>query len=131
MHQYFLKNFKGQLISKANYQAVNSSKKWTNEFVFTTMRRVFLGFLEEIEDAKQAFRNYLTFSTILFHFKQNNIWHFFNTIWSRKKWKEVLQAWIQLLNKVAYAIRHNWLFSYINLKLEIKIHVASISELSG
>ena len=28
---------KGQLVSKANYQAVNSSKKRTNEFVFTTM----------------------------------------------------------------------------------------------
>ena len=26
---------KGQLISKANFQAVNSSKKLTNEFVFT------------------------------------------------------------------------------------------------
>ena len=26
---------KGQLISKANFQAVNSSKKQTNEFVFT------------------------------------------------------------------------------------------------
>ena len=40
----------GQLISKANCQAVNSSKKRTNEFVFTTMRRVFVLFLEEIED---------------------------------------------------------------------------------
>ena len=53
---------KGQLISKANYQALNSSKKRTNEFVFTTMRRVFVRFLEEIEDSKKAFRNYLTFS---------------------------------------------------------------------
>ena len=52
---------KGQLISKANCQAVNSSKKRTNEFVFTTMRRVFVCFLEEIEDSKKAFRNYLTF----------------------------------------------------------------------
>ena len=49
---------KGQLILKANYQAVNSSKKRTNEFVFTTMRRVFVRFLEEIEDSKKAFRNY-------------------------------------------------------------------------
>ena len=54
---------KGQLISKANCQAVNSSKKRTNEFVFTSMRRVFVRFLEEIEDSKKAFRNYLTFST--------------------------------------------------------------------
>ena len=30
---------KGQIISKANCQAVNSSKKRTNEFVFTTMQR--------------------------------------------------------------------------------------------
>ena len=52
---------KGQLISKANCQAVNSSKKRTNEFVFTTMRRFFVRFLEEIEDSKKAFRNYLTF----------------------------------------------------------------------
>ena len=52
---------KGQLILKANCQAVNSSKKPTNEFVFTTMRRVFVHFLEEIEDSKKAFRNYLTF----------------------------------------------------------------------
>ena len=28
---------------------------------FTTMRRVFVCFLEEIEDSKKAFRNYLTF----------------------------------------------------------------------
>ena len=53
---------KGQLISKANFQVMNSSKKRTNEFVFTTMRRVFICFLEEIEDSKKAFRNYLTFN---------------------------------------------------------------------
>ena len=52
---------KGQLISKANCQAVNSSKKRTNEFVFTSMRRVFVRLMEEIEDSKKAFRNYLTF----------------------------------------------------------------------
>ena len=61
----FLGHFKGQLISKANCQAVNSSKKRTNEFVFTSMRRVFVRFLEEIEDSKKAFRNYLTFNEIL------------------------------------------------------------------
>ena len=32
-----------------------------NEFVFTSMRRVFIRFLEEIEDSKKTFRNYLTF----------------------------------------------------------------------
>ena len=52
---------KGQLISKANCQAVNSSKKQMNVFVCTTMRRVFVCFLEEIEDSKKAIRNYLTF----------------------------------------------------------------------
>ena len=52
---------KGQLISKANCQAVNSSKKRMNEFVFTSMRRVFVRFLEEIEDSEKTFRNYLTF----------------------------------------------------------------------
>ena len=48
---------KGQLISKANCQAVNSSKKRTNEFVFTTMRHVFVRCLEEIEVNKKTFRN--------------------------------------------------------------------------
>ena len=43
---------------------MNSSKKQTNEFVFTTMRRVFVRFLEEIEDTKKTFRNYLTFSKL-------------------------------------------------------------------
>ena len=52
---------KGQLILKPNCQAVNSSKKRTNEFVFTAMRRVFLRFLEEIEDTKETFRKYLTY----------------------------------------------------------------------
>ena len=54
---FFKPGAKGQLISKANCQAVNSSKKRTNEFVFTTMRRVFVRFLEEIEDTKKTFRN--------------------------------------------------------------------------
>ena len=49
---------KGQLILKANCQAVNSSKKRTNEFL---LLRVFVRFLEEIEDTKETFRNYLTF----------------------------------------------------------------------
>ena len=38
---------KGQLISKANCQAKDSYKKRTNEFVFTTVRRVFVRFFEE------------------------------------------------------------------------------------
>ena len=44
---------KGQLISKANSQAVNSSKKRMNEFVFSSMRHVFFCFSEEIEDSKK------------------------------------------------------------------------------
>ena len=54
---------KGQLISKENCQAVNSSKKWTNEFLFTSMQHVFVCFLEKIEDRKKTFRNYLTFTS--------------------------------------------------------------------
>ena len=53
--------FKSQLISKANCQALNSSKKRTNEFVFTTTRRVFVRFLEEIEDTQKTLRICLTF----------------------------------------------------------------------
>ena len=45
---------KGQLILKANCQAMISSE---NEFVFTTMRSVFVRYLEEIEDTKKVFRN--------------------------------------------------------------------------
>ena len=41
------------MISKENCQAVNSSKKQTNEFFFTTMECVFVWFLEEIEDTKK------------------------------------------------------------------------------
>ena len=36
-HTYLHLVIKGQLISKANCQAVNSSKKRRNEFVFTQM----------------------------------------------------------------------------------------------
>ena len=54
---------KGQLILKGNCQAVNSLEKRTNEFVFTS---IFVRFLEEIEDSKKAFRNYLTFRIIFF-----------------------------------------------------------------
>ena len=47
---------KGQLISKANCQAEDSSKKQTNEFVFTSMRRVFVRFLEESSARKKLFK---------------------------------------------------------------------------
>ena len=52
---------KGQIILKENCHSLNSSKKQTNEFVFTSMQRVFVCFLEEIEDSKKTFGNYLTF----------------------------------------------------------------------
>ena len=48
---------KGQLISKANPQVVNSTKKRTNEFIFTTMQRIFIRFMEEIEVNKKTFQN--------------------------------------------------------------------------
>ena len=49
------KQIKGQLISKANCQAEDSSKKQTNEFVFTSMRHVFVRFLEESSARKKRF----------------------------------------------------------------------------
>ena len=52
---------KGQLISKRNSQAEDSPKKRTNEFVFTSMRRVFVRFLGESLARKKSFRDYLTF----------------------------------------------------------------------
>ena len=48
---------KGQKISKANYGILNSSKERTKKFIFTTMRLVFVRFLEEIDDLKKPFRN--------------------------------------------------------------------------
>ena len=44
---FFVTTTKGQLISKANCQAEDSPKKRTNEFVFATVRRVFVCFLGE------------------------------------------------------------------------------------
>ena len=58
---------KGQLISKRNSQAEDSPKKRTNEFVFTSMRRVFVRFLGESSARKKSFRDYLTFRTIFSH----------------------------------------------------------------
>ena len=55
--QIFSEGAKGQLISKANCQVVNSSKKRMNEFVSTTMRPAFVRFSEEIDDTKKTFRN--------------------------------------------------------------------------
>ena len=55
-NSFFKGVHKGQLILKENCQAVNSSKKRTNEFVVTTMRRVFVCFLKEIEVNRKTFR---------------------------------------------------------------------------
>ena len=48
---------KGWTKLKWNFQADVSSKKRTNEFIFTTMGLVFANFFEEIEDTKKIFQN--------------------------------------------------------------------------
>ena len=48
---------KGHLISKTNCKAEDSPKKRTNEFVFTTVRRVFVHFLGESSAWLVCFRN--------------------------------------------------------------------------
>ena len=48
-------SYKGQLISLANHQAKDSSKKWKNEFIFTSMWRVFVRFFEESLARKKRF----------------------------------------------------------------------------
>ena len=74
---FFWTTPKGQLISKASCQALNSSKKRTNEFVFTTMRCVLVPFLEEIEDTRKTFQNCLTIILLLFcnYFMCNSLYH--------------------------------------------------------
>ena len=62
--RHFFMVRKVQLISKTNCQAMDSSKKRTNEFVFTSMRRVFVRFFEESLGLTICFRNYLTFNKI-------------------------------------------------------------------
>ena len=61
LHRHQWQGSKGQKMSKWIFQDDVSSKKRTNEFDFTTMRLVFVRFLEEIEDTKKTFRNHLTF----------------------------------------------------------------------
>ena len=51
---------KGQIISKRFSLAEDSSKKRTKEFVFTSMQRVFVWFLEESSARKKTLREYLT-----------------------------------------------------------------------
>ena len=57
---------KGQMISKRLLVSSDSSKKRTNEFGFfclTVLKtNLFVRFLEESENTKKSFRNYLTFT---------------------------------------------------------------------
>ena len=46
---------KGQIISKHFFLVEDSSKKRTNEFVFTSMQLVFVRFLEESSARKKRF----------------------------------------------------------------------------
>ena len=48
---------KGQIILRWFLRSSISSKKRTKQFVFTSMRIVFVRFLEEIDDLKKPFRN--------------------------------------------------------------------------
>ena len=49
---------KGQLISETNCQAEDSPKKRMNEFVFTSIRHVFVRFLGESSARKKRFEIY-------------------------------------------------------------------------
>ena len=51
-----LKAVKGETKSKQFFKPTFPPKKQTYEFNFTTMRLVFVRFLEEIEDTKNTFR---------------------------------------------------------------------------
>ena len=57
---------KGQIISKGLLVSLNSPKKQTNEFVFTTTTNSFVRFLGEFKDTKKSFKNYLTLHNPVF-----------------------------------------------------------------
>ena len=63
---------KGQLISKANCQAKDSSKNETNEFVFTSVWHVFVCFLEESLARKKRFEIIWPLQSAIFK-KTNNL----------------------------------------------------------
>ena len=54
-HSGFFDGGKGQLISNANCQVKDSSKKQMKEFIFTSVRRVFVCFMEESTARKKNF----------------------------------------------------------------------------
>ena len=54
-HKIIDERAKGQKISKGFFLAEDSPKKRTNEFVFTSMRRVFVCFLGESSARKKPF----------------------------------------------------------------------------
>ena len=106
---------KGQLISNAICQAVNSSKKWTNEFIFTTMRCVFVRFLEEIEDSKEAFRNYLTFRIEIVRLIQP-LSQFFAT----RDYQDFEKLWPYIVGTFENFL---WPFSNLNLSTMVSVKV--------
>ena len=66
---HFVNGLKGQLISKWFFGVIDYLQK-TNEqirlyYYDTSGRRVFVRFLEEIDDPKKPFRNQLTFRKLL------------------------------------------------------------------
>ena len=84
---WFWHLLKCQLVSKENCQVVNSSTKRNEWICFSTIRPVFVRFLEEIEDTKKTSWNYLTFSK-----RQNHEEDFANSF-NRpfKCWRELRQ----------------------------------------
>jgi len=79
-------DFKGQLISKANCEGEDSSKKRTNEFVLIVCDVFFRSFFGRILGQKKTFRDYLTFNALS---KQEGI----DSCWdSDKKFELILLA---------------------------------------
>ena len=81
---------------KENCEAVNFSRKETNEFAFTSKRRVFVCFLEEIEDSKKAFRNFWPLETVLIFKKAYS--QFYQTWTTTPTYADVFCFFLFLLN---------------------------------
>ena len=60
------------MISKGLLVFLNSPKKRTNKFVFSTMTNSLVRFLGVFEETKKSFRNYLTFNNYERHQFQNS-----------------------------------------------------------